>query len=61
MNQITITGNGAGYLLSEISRTIEGLFNRFHGKIGMTPVNDFKKCNLRVSGQVDILSSVNNL
>lgn len=36
----------------------EGLFNGLHGKVGMTTVHHLEKCDLGVSGEVDVLCAI---
>lgn len=50
MDQITITGNGAGNFLGPIGRAVEGLLNRFQSKVSVSAVNDLEEGNLRVTG-----------
>jgi hypothetical protein len=58
VDQITISGDGASHLLTEIGETVEGLFNRFHGEVGVSAVDNLEESNLGVSGQVYILGTV---
>jgi len=60
MNQITVTLNGAGDFLAEVGGTIEGVLNGLHGEVSVTSVHDFKKCNLGVTCEVNILRPVGN-
>jgi len=59
-NKITVTRNSAGNLAAPISGTVEGLFNRFHRKVSVTTIHDFPEGNLRISGQVNILSTISD-
>lgn len=60
VDEITVSGNGAGNLLSEISITVEGLFDRLHGKVGMASVDDLEKSNLRIASQINILGTISD-
>jgi len=60
VNQITVTGNSAGYLLAEVGRAVEGLLNRLHGEVCVTAVYHLKKSNLRVSRQINILRTISH-
>ena len=42
VDQITITLDGASDLLAKVGGTIERVFNGFHGKVGVTTVNNLK-------------------
>ena len=42
MDQITIALNGAGDLLAKVRSTVEGVFNGFHGKVGVTTIDNLK-------------------
>lgn len=59
-NEITVAGNSAGNFATPISGTIKGLFDRFHGKVSVTTIHDFPEGNLRISGQVNILSTISD-
>lgn len=59
-DKITVTRNGAGNFTTPISGTVEGLFNRFHRKVSVTTIHDFPEGNLRISGQVNILSTISD-
>jgi hypothetical protein len=42
VDKITITLDGASYLLGEVRGTVEGIFDRFHREVSMTTVNRFE-------------------
>ena len=46
VNKITVARNGARNFATKIYSSIEGLFNRFNGKIRMSPIDNFEKSNL---------------
>jgi hypothetical protein len=58
VDQITITLNGAGDLLAKVGGTVEGIFNGFHGKVGVTTIYNLKKSNLRITSKVNILCAI---
>jgi hypothetical protein len=45
VDQVTVTGNSASDFLVPVTGAIEGLFNGFHGEVGMSPINHFKDAN----------------
>jgi len=59
-NQVTAAGNQGSDLATEVSGSVEGLFNRFNGKVGMTTVHNLEVSNLRVASQVDILGTISD-
>ncbi len=58
VDQITITLNGAGHLVTEPGVSVKGILNGLHCEVGVTTIHLLEECNLRVSSQVDILSTV---
>jgi hypothetical protein len=50
VNKISVTGDGASDLATEISRTIEGLLDRLHSEVSVTTVNYLEEGNLRITG-----------
>jgi len=58
VDEITVSGDGAGNLLAEVGETVESLFNGFHGKVGVSAVDNFEESNLWVARQVDVLGTV---
>jgi len=55
VNQITIALNGARNLLAEVGSAVKRVLNGLHGEVRVTTVHDFKKCNLGVTCEVNIL------
>ena len=49
VDQITVTLNSDSDLLTETRRTIERIFNRFHGEVSVSAVNNFEEGNLRIT------------
>ena len=58
VDQVTITLDGAGHLVTETGVAVPGVLNGLHGEVGVTTVNKLEKSNLRISSQVNILSTV---
>jgi len=59
-NKITVTRNSAGNFATPIGSTIEGLFDRFHREVSVATIHHFPEGNLRISGQVNILSTISD-
>jgi hypothetical protein len=57
-DQVTITLNGASYTLAKIRSSVEGIFNGLHGKVRVTPVHYLEECNLRITSQINVLSTI---
>ena len=58
VSKITVAADRASHTTAEISLSIEGLFNRLNGKVGVSAVSDLPEGNLRISSQIDVLSAV---
>ena len=58
VDQITVALNGAGDLLAEVGSTVERVLNGLHGKVGVTAVHNFKKSNLWVTSEVNVLCAI---
>ena len=58
VDEIAVARDRALYLLAEVRRAVERLFNGFHGEVRVATVHDFKKSDLRVARQVDILCTI---
>jgi hypothetical protein len=58
VDEITVSRDGAGDLLSEVSVTVEGLLNGLHREVGVASVDDLEESNLRVASQVNVLGTV---
>lgn len=58
VDQITIAADGAGDLLGPVTQAVEGLLNGFQSKVGVSAVNDLEEGDLRVTGEVNVLSAV---
>jgi hypothetical protein len=55
MDQVTIAGNGACDLFAKVGRAVESLLNGLEACGSVPAINQLEKCNLGISGQVDIL------
>ncbi len=60
VDQVTVTGDGALHLLTEVGGAVERLFNGFHGEVGVATVNDLEEGDLRIASKVDILRAVSD-
>ena len=49
VDQITVTLNSDSDLLTETRRTIERIFNRFHGEVGVTTVYNLEESDLGIT------------
>ncbi|QOI90157.1 hypothetical protein QKU58_gp019 [Pyramimonas orientalis virus] len=58
VDKITISGDGAGNLLTEVGETVEGLLDGFHREVSVSAVDHFEESNLGVTGQVNVLGTV---
>jgi hypothetical protein len=55
VNEITVARDRAADTLAEVSRAIERLLNRFHGKVCVASVDDLEECDLGITSKVNIL------
>jgi len=60
VDEITISGDRAGNLLAVVGETVESLFNRFHGEVGVSAVDNLEESDLRVARKIDILSTISD-
>lgn len=60
VDEITVSGDGAGYLLVETSGTVEGLVDGLHREVRVSAVHNLEESDLRVTGKVDVLSAIGN-
>jgi len=58
VSKVTITRNGALNTATEVSLSVESLFDSFHGKVGVATVSYLPKGNLRVARKINILGTV---
>jgi hypothetical protein len=58
VDEITVAGYSAGYSVTETYITVEGLYHRLHGEVGVATVNYFEESNLGVTSKVDVLSAI---
>ena len=57
-DEITVASNGDGNALVVASGTVDGLGNDFHGEVGMALVHRLEEGYFRVTGEVNILGTV---
>jgi hypothetical protein len=58
VDEVTVSRDGACYSFTEVGFSAENLFNRFYSEVSVASVYDFPESDLRVTGKVDVLSSV---
>ena len=58
MDEITVALDGAGDLLAEVRGAVKRVLDGLHGKVGMSPVHDLEKSDLRVTSQVNVLGAI---
>ena len=57
-DQVAVAADRALDLLAEVGSAVERLLNGLHGEVCVAAVDDLEECNLGISCQVDILSTV---
>jgi len=60
VGKVTVTSKGASNTATEISLTVESLFNRLHCEVGMATVSHLPESNLRIARKIDILGAVSD-
>ena len=60
VDQVTVALDRARNLLAEVRGTVKRVLDGLHGEVGVTSVDHFKKCDLRVASQVNVLGPVSN-
>ncbi len=58
VDQVTVTLDSTGYLLAEVGSTVERVLDRLHSEVGVTTVCRLEESNLRVTSEVNILSTI---
>ena len=58
VDQVTITLDGAGHLVTKPGVAVERIFNRLHRKVGVTTIHNLEEGNLRITSQIHILSTI---
>jgi len=56
--KITVSGDSNSNSLTEVGSSVEGKFDSFDSKVGISSVNYLEKSDLRITGEIDILSTV---
>jgi len=57
-DKVTVSGDGAGDLLAEVGRPVEGLVDRFARKVRVPAVDHLEESDLGVTAEVDVLRAV---
>jgi hypothetical protein len=60
VDQVTITLNGAGHLVTKPGISVEGILNGLHCEVGVTTVHNLEEGNLGITSQINILSTIGN-
>jgi hypothetical protein len=60
IDQVTITLNSYGDLLTKARRTIERIFNGFHSEVGVTTIYNLEESDLGVTSKVNILGAISD-
>ena len=60
VGQITITADSASHTATEVGLAVECLLNRLHSEVSVATVGHLPESNLRVTGQVYVLSTVSD-
>ena len=58
VSQVTVAADGAGYAPAKVSLAVESLFDRLHGKVGVSLIRDFPEGNLRITSKIDVLCAI---
>ena len=60
VGKVTISGDRALHTATEVSLSVERLFNGFHSKVGVSAVCNLPESDLWVTCKVDVLSAIRN-
>ena len=60
VDQIAVTGDRALHLLAEVRRAVERLLNGLHREVRVAAVHHLEESDLRVTRQVDVLSTISD-
>ena len=58
VSQVTVAADSAGNTPAKVSLAVESLFNRLHGKVGVSLVRHFPEGNLRITSKIDVLCAI---
>ena len=58
--KISVSADGAADFFVVSWGSVKGLLNTFHREVGVTSVNDLKVGDLRITGEINILSAIGN-
>ena len=49
VSKVTVAADGTSYTATEIGLSVESLFNSFTCEVGVSSVDNFEKCYLRIT------------
>jgi len=58
VSQVTVAADSAGNTPAEVSLAVESLFDRLHGKVGVSLVRNLPEGNLGITGKVNVLCAI---
>jgi hypothetical protein len=58
VSKVTISADDTGYTATKVSLSVEGLFDRFDGEVGISAISNFPESDLRITSKVNVLSAV---
>ena len=58
VSQVTVAADGAGYAPAKVGLAVESLFDRLHGKVGVSLIRHFPEGNLRITSKIDVLCAI---
>ena len=58
VSQVTVAADGAGNTPAKVSLAVESLFDRLHGKVGVSLIRHFPEGNLRITSKIDVLCAI---
>ena len=58
VSQVTVAADSAGNTPAEVSLAVESLFDRLHGKVGVSLVRNLPESNLGITRKVNVLCAI---
>ena len=58
VSQVTVAADSAGNTPAEVSLAVESLFDRLHGKVGVSLVRNLPESNLGITSKVNVLCAI---
>ena len=58
VSQVTVAADSAGNTPAKVGLTVKSLFDRLHGKVGVSLVRHFPEGNLRITSKIDVLCAI---